>query len=39
MTAQQAIASINQTDEPDRIALQIETEKRRSVLEALMKSR
>lgn len=35
MTAQQAIASINETDDPERIAAQIGTEKRRSVLDAL----
>ena len=35
MTAQQAIASINETDDPERIAAQMGTEKRHSVLDAL----
>ena len=39
MTAQQAIASVADMEDPDRIKAAIESEKRRSVLDALMKKR
>lgn len=39
MTAQQAIASVAGMDDPERIKAAIESEKRRSVLDALMKKR
>lgn len=39
MTAQQAIASVAEMDDPERIKAAIESEKRRSVLDALMKKR
>lgn len=39
MTAQQAIASVDEMDDPERIKAAIESEKRRSVLDALMKKR
>jgi hypothetical protein len=35
MTAQEAIASINDMDDPERVQAQMRTEKRRSVLDAL----
>lgn len=39
MTAQQAIASVAEMDDPEGIKAAIESEKRRSVLDALMKKR
>jgi hypothetical protein len=39
MTAQQAIASVAEMDDPESIRAAIESEKRRSVLDALMKKR
>jgi len=39
MTAPQAIASVNEMDDPQRITAQMGTEKRRSVLDALEKKR
>lgn len=39
MTAQQAIASVAEMDDPECIRAAIESEKRRSVLDALMKKR
>lgn len=39
LTAQQAIASVAEMDDPERIKAAIESEKRRSVLDALMKKR
>lgn len=39
MTAQQAIVAVAEMDDPERIKACIEAEKRRSVLDALMKRR